>query len=134
MFLKPYRSYLIKTVYLLFIMAMLTNTLGWSFNSKVYTHELEHLLYSELFTANPENHRELHRELSDNGEIDAATHLCLHAAGQCQPFYFNPIITAVIVPSMIETLLASDSKLLPEIILEAFLRPPISSTTSFFYA
>lgn len=132
MFLIPYHSYLIKTVCLLFIITMLTNTLGWSFNSKVYTHELEHLRYSELFTANPENHRELHRELSDNGEIDAATHLCLHAAGQYQPFYFNSIITAIMVFNSIEAILVNNPKLLPEIILEAFLRPPISSNTSFF--
>ena len=132
MFLIPYNSYLIKTVCLLFIITMLTNTLGWSFNSKVYTHELEHLRYSELFTANPENHRELHRELSDNGEIDAATHLCLHAAGQYQPFYVNSIITAIMVFNSIEAILVNNPKLLPEIILEVFLRPPISSNTSFF--
>lgn len=130
MFLKHYRSSQIKAVCLLFIiMAILTNTLGWSFNSKVYTHELEHLRYSELFTANPENHRTLHRELSDNGEIDAATHLCLHSAGQCQPFYFNPAITAVMVFNTIETAPAKISSRLPDITLETFLRPPISSNT-----
>lgn len=129
MYLKPYRLYLIKTVCLLFIMTILTNMLGWSFNSKVYTHELEHLRYSELFTGNPENHRELHRDLSDNGEIDAATHLCLHAAGQYQPFYFNPIITVIIVFTMLETTLVRVSCLLPEITLETFLRPPILSNT-----
>lgn len=129
MYPKPYRPYLIKTVCLLFIMTILTNTLGWSFNSKVYTHELEHLRYSELFTGNPENHRELHRDLSDNGEIDAATHLCLHSAGQYQPFYFNPIITVIIVANMLETTLVRVSCLLPEITLETFLRPPILSNT-----
>ena len=129
MYPKPYRPYLIKTVCLLFIMTILTNTLGWSFNSKVYTHELEHLRYSELFTGNPENHRELHRDLSDNGEIDAATHLCLHAAGQYQPFYFNPTIAVLISFNEIATILTRYAERLPEITLEAFFGRPILSST-----
>ncbi len=129
MFLKLYRSYLIKRICLLFILTMLTNTLGWSLNGEVYAHELEHLRYSELFTANPETHRKLHRELSDNGEIDAATHLCLHAAGQYQPFYFNPTIAVLISFNGIAIIPTRYAEPLPEITLEAFFRPPILSNT-----
>lgn len=129
MLFKPYPSYQINIVCLLFILTMLSNTLGWSFNSKVYIHELEHLRYSELFTANPESHRELHRDLADIGELDAATHLCLHAAGQYQPFYYNPNIAVAIAPDRVGVAHISYSETLPEIILEAFLRPPITQNS-----
>ena len=29
------------------------------------------------------------RLINDEGHLDAATHLCLHAAGQYQPFFFT---------------------------------------------
>lgn len=76
-----------RLIILAFLVSMLTNTFGWSFNGKMFTHELAHHHYRELFLIYPDAHLELHHALDDSVDLDAATHLCLHAAGQFQPFY-----------------------------------------------
>ncbi|CAE6501020.1 MAG TPA: hypothetical protein DEO56_11950 [Nitrosomonas nitrosa] len=114
----------INSVILLFFVSMLTNTLGWAFNDKVIAHELEHHYNAALFTADPQTHLEFHRLLGDEGELDAATHLCLHAAGQFLPFFLNSDL--LIIPPVTEAknpiMLVSAS--MPESIPDSLFHPP----------
>lgn len=75
-------------IFVALIATILTNGIGISFKSEVFTHELNHA--RQTLSANPEMHLDTHRNSSfmDDAELDVATHLCLHAAGQYQPFYF----------------------------------------------
>lgn len=114
----------IHSVILIFVLSMLTNTLGWSFNDKVFAHELDHHYHAALFSADPQKHLDLHHALGDNGELDAATHLCLHAAGQYQPFFLNALV--LILPSVAEAraLIELVSTMIPESIPDSPFRPP----------
>lgn len=114
----------IHSVILIFVLSMLTNTLGWSFNDKVFAHELDHHYHAALFSADPQKHLDLHHVLGDNGELDAATHLCLHAAGQYQPFFLNALV--LILPSVAEAraLIELVSTMIPESIPDSLFRPP----------
>lgn len=114
----------INSIILIFFVSMLTNTLGWSFNDKVITHELEHHHHAALFTADPQKHLELHHALADNGELDAATHLCLHAAGQFQPFFLNAPFKFIALISKAKALAVFVSTIIPESLPDPFFRPP----------
>lgn len=114
----------INSVILIFFVSMLTNTLGWSFNDKVFAHELDHHYHATLFSADPQKHLDLHHALGDNGELDAATHLCLHAAGQYQPFFLNTSFLIMASVSEAEALTVFVSKIIPESIPDSPFRPP----------
>ncbi|UJP05447.1 MAG: hypothetical protein LZF61_00235 [Nitrosomonas sp.] len=110
-------------VIFLLVVSMLTNGLTMSFRSEVIAHELDHIRYS--LSADPAKHLEMHRDTAawDGLELDAATHLCLHSAGQYQPFFYHslpyiPELTAA------EALVSVISTFIPEIILDLPLRPP----------
>ena len=114
----------INTVILLFLVSMLTNTLGWAFNDKVIAHELEHHYNAALFTADPQTHLEFHRLLGDEGELDAATHLCLHAAGQFQPFFLNSELLIIPPVTVAKNPLTLVSTSMPESIPDSLFHPP----------
>ncbi|WP_350113792.1 hypothetical protein [Nitrosomonas sp.] len=105
------------------IVSILTNGLSLSFRGEVFTHELDHIRQS--LSADPVTHLELHRNnVSWEGvDLDAATHLCLHSAGQYQPFFFHsfPLIPGVIVTEVMAIFISS---LIPETIPDLPLRPP----------
>ncbi|MBX3631035.1 MAG: hypothetical protein KF908_14240 [Nitrosomonas sp.] len=110
-------------VILILVAVMLTNGIGVSFKSEVFTHELDHLRQS--LALNPEMHLDAHRDsvIMDNAELDAATHLCLHAAGQYQPFYF--LLIALMPPlEGKEILTPRISLFLPDSVLESPYHPP----------
>jgi len=112
-----------RFIILTLLVSMLANTFGWSFNGKVFAHELSHLHYKELFLIYHDKHLELHQTLDGSMELDAATHLCLHAAGQFQPFYLYLTlqITAVAVEEiMAANMIDTFRKLAPD----PFFRPP----------
>lgn len=71
------------------LVSMLTNAFGWAFNGEVFAHELDH--EHHVLSLDPAAHLEAHQNAvaTDEGHLDAATHLCLHAAGQYQPFFFT---------------------------------------------
>lgn len=114
----------INSVILIFFVSMLTNILGWSFNDKVFAHELDHHYHAALFTADPQKHLDLHHALGDNGELDAATHLCLHAAGQYQPFFVNSPFLIMASVAEAEVLTVFVSEIIPESIPDSLFRPP----------
>jgi len=105
------------------IVVILTNGIGISFKPEVFAHELDHARQS--LSSNPASHLEVHRNsvFIDNLELDAATHLCLHAAGQYQPFYFNLIATLPPLEGK-EILVPHISSMLPDSILELPYHPP----------
>lgn len=115
-----------NSVILIFLVSMLTNTLGWSFNDKVFAHELDHHYHAALFTADPQKHLDLHHALGDSGELDAATHLCLHAAGQYQPFFVNASLSILASVAETEILMVFVSDIIPESIPDSPFRPPRS--------
>ena len=66
------------------------------------------------------------RLLNDDGHLDAATHLCLHAAGQYQPFFFTaPLIVPASIGMEVLALFVSD--IIPESIPDSPLHPPRST-------
>ncbi|PSJ16578.1 hypothetical protein [Nitrosomonas supralitoralis] len=123
------RRYPAYPVILALIISMLTNGLSLSFRGEVFAHELDHI--RQALSADPTTHLELHRNnvFWDGIELDAATHLCLHAAGQYQPFFFNsfPIIPDQTVTEVITVFI---SAFIPETIPDLPLRPPRSISLS----
>ncbi|AEJ02873.1 hypothetical protein Nit79A3_3135 [Nitrosomonas sp. Is79A3] len=119
------RKYSTYPVILMLIVSILVNGLSLSFRGEVFAHELDHIRQS--LSADPAMHLELHRNnVSWEGvDLDAATHLCLHSAGQYQPFFFNsfPLIPDVIVTEVIAVFI---SPFIPETIPDLPLRPPRS--------
>lgn len=120
---------LIHSVIVVLCVSMLTNAFGWAFNGEVFAHELDH--EHHVLSLDPTAHLEAHHQavLSDDDHLDAATHLCLHAAGQYQPFFLN---TLPLVPVSIGsgTLAAFVSVSIPESIPDSLFHPPRSVFTS----
>lgn len=110
-------------VMLTLVVSMLTNALGWAFNGEVFAHELDH--EHHVLSLDPTAHLEAHRSAlrNDEGHLDAATHLCLHAAGQYQPFFFTAPLA---VPPALhaQALVAPVSASVPEAIPDSPLHPP----------
>ena len=117
------RKYSAYPILFMLIVSILANGLSLSFRGEVFAHELDHIRQS--LSADPATHLELHRNnVSWEGvDLDAATHLCLHSAGQYQPFFFHsfPLIPGVIVTEVMAVFISS---LIPETIPDLPLRPP----------
>jgi len=120
--MKKYPAY---SVIFMLIVSILTNGLSLSFKGEVFTHELDHI--RQALSADPATHLEMHRNNAswDGVDLDAATHLCLHSAGQYQPFFFNSL---PLIPDQIatEVLTVFISAIIPETIPDLPLRPPRS--------
>jgi hypothetical protein len=113
----------IHAVMLVLFVTMMTNAFSWAFNGEVFAHELDH--EHHVLSLDPTAHLEAHQHaaINDEGHLDAATHLCLHAAGQYQPFFFTapltvPAFTGMEVPGVFV------SAIVPESIPESPLHPP----------
>jgi len=80
--------------------SMLTNAFGWAFSGEVFAHELDH--EHPILSLDPTVHLKAHQHDSDkdSSQLDAATHLCLHASGQYQPFYFTALL---LVPASVSS-------------------------------
>ncbi|MCC6917188.1 hypothetical protein [Nitrosomonas sp.] len=113
----------VRLVVLAFLVSMLTNTFGWSFNGKVFTHELAHHYYRELFLMYPDVHLELHHALDGDVDLDTATHSCLHAAGQLQAFYL-PSLLQINAADISERVLEAVDSTFPETIPDRLYHPP----------
>jgi hypothetical protein len=117
------RKFSVSSVIFVLVAVMLTNGIGISFKAEVFAHELDHIRQS--LASNPGAHLDAHRNsaIMDDAELDAATHLCLHAAGQYQPFYFLRI---ALVPPLAgkETLTPYIASFLPDSIPESPYHPP----------
>jgi hypothetical protein len=111
------------------MVAILTTGFGWAFNGEVFAHELDrkHHTLSADRTALVEAH-ELD-VITDSEHVDAAIDLCLHAAGQYQPFFFTslPLVPVVIGE---ETLSAFIFIPLSESIPDSPLHPPRNTFSS----
>ncbi len=116
-------------VIFILIVSILTNGLSLSFRSEVFTHELDHI--RQALSPDPSTHLELHRNnvTRDGADLDAATHLCLHSAGQFQPFFFHsfPLIPDQIATEIVTVFI---SAIIPETIPDLPLRPPRSIALS----
>ncbi len=123
------RKYSTYPIIFVLIVCILTNGLSLSFKGEVFAHELDHI--RQALSSDPATHLELHRNsvARDGVDLDAATHLCLHSAGQYQPFFFNsfPLIPDQIVT---EALTLFISAIIPETIPDLPLRPPRSASFS----
>jgi hypothetical protein len=117
----------IHSIMLLLFVCMMTNAFGWAFNGEVFAHELDH--EHHLLSLDPAAHLEAHQRATanDEGHMDAATHLCLHAAGQYQPFFFTP---PPLVPAAagVESPAVFLSVIVPESIPDSPLHPPKASS------
>jgi hypothetical protein len=117
------------SVMLILFVTMLTNAFSWAFNGEVFAHELDH--EHHVLSLDPAAHLEAHQHaaINDDGHLDAATHLCLHAAGQYQPFFFTP---PLIVPAStgMEGLTLFISVIVPESIPDSPLHPPRNTFAS----
>lgn len=117
------KKYSACSVILMLTISILVNGLSLSFKGEIFAHELEHI--HQEFSPNPMTHLEAHQSNATRGsvDIDEATHLCLHSAGQYQPFFFHsfPLIPLLVV---LETLAVFISAVIPETIPDLLLRPP----------
>lgn len=82
------KKYSPMPVIFMLVVCILANGLSLSFRGEVFAHELDHA--RQVIPADPIKHLAMHRDsLAKEGiDLDAATHLCLHSAGQYQPFSF----------------------------------------------
>lgn len=116
------RRHIYSVMFVLFI-SMMANAFGWAFNGEVFAHELDH--EHHVLSPDPAAHLEAHQHAvtNDEGHLDSATHLCLHAAGQYQPFFFTPplIVPAAVGTDMLTVFIAI---ILPESVLDSPLHPP----------
>lgn len=118
------RRHIHSTMLVLFV-CILTNAFGWAFNGEVFAHELDH--EHHVLSLDPAAHLEAHQHagINEDGHMDAATHLCLHAAGQYQPFFLTaPLIVPASVGIEVLALFVSD--IIPESIPDSPLHPPRS--------
>ena len=123
------RRHVYAMMFALLAVSMLTNAFGWAFNGEVFAHELDH--EHHVLSLDPAAHLEAHQSAvaTDEGHLDAATHLCLHAAGQYQPFFFTapPLVPAADgteVPSVFV------SNTFPESVPDSPLHPPRNTSAS----
>ncbi len=116
-------KYLSNYIVLVMFTSMLTNAFGWAFSGEVFAHELDH--EHPILSLDPTVHLKAHQHDTnkDSSQLDAATHLCLHASGQYQPFYFTDLI---LVPASVSsnTLAIFISDFIPDSISDPPLRPP----------
>ena len=116
------KRFIHPAIFVLYV-SILTNAFGWAFNGEVFAHELDHVHHA--LSLDPTAHLEAHQRAVASGEgpLDAATHLCLHASGQCQPFFFT---APLLVPAVtgIEALAKFVPVIVPESIPDSPLRPP----------
>ena len=122
------RRHIYPVMFVLFV-SMMTNAFSWAFNGEVFAHELDH--EHHVLSLDPAAHLEAHQHaaINDDGHLDAATHLCLHAAGQYQPFFFTAPLT-VPVSTGREALMVFISATVPESVPESPLHPPRNILTS----
>ena len=108
---------------LMLFVSMMTNALSWAFNGEVFAHELDHAHH--VLSLDPTAHLEAHQHAlrDDKGHLDAATHLCLHAAGQYQPFFLTaPLMVAASTAE--EVITGFVTVTIPESIPDSPLHPP----------
>ena len=120
---------LIQPVIFALVVTMLTNAFVWAFNGEVFAHELDHKHH--VLSLDPAAHLEVHRQavINDAEHLDSAIHLCLHAAGQYQPFFFT--VPPLVPASMgIEALTQFISLTVPESIPDSPLHPPRNAFAS----
>jgi hypothetical protein len=119
----------IHIVMLVLLVSMLTNAFGWAFNGEVFAHELDH--EHHVLSLDPAAHLEAHQRavFDDDDHLDAATHLCLHAAGQYQPFFLT---TLPLIPASVGMEALSEFVLVtvPESIPDSPLHPPRNTFAS----
>lgn len=110
-------------IIIVLVVCILANGLGLSFRGEVFAHELDHA--RQAIPADPTAHLAFHRDsLAKEGiDLDAATHLCLHSAGQYQPFFFHSL-PQVFEQMITEAAIIHTSTLIPETIPDLPLRPP----------
>jgi hypothetical protein len=116
----------IQPVVLVLFVTILTTGFAWAFNGEVFAHELDHAHH--VISPDPTEHLEAHQRAvsSNDNHLDAATHLCLHAAGQYQPFFFTS--PPLVPPSIgMEALTRFVSIPVPESIPDSPLHPPKNS-------
>ena len=84
-----HKCHRIHSVMLILFVTMLTNAFSWAFNGEVFAHELDH--EHHVLSPDPTAHLEAHQHAAtnDDGHLDAATHLCLHAAGTISALFLH---------------------------------------------
>ena len=111
------------------LLGMLANAFSWAFNEEIFAHELDHRHH--ILSVDPLDHLEAHHHDSSSGEseLDAATHLSLHAFGQYSPFFSHP---PLLVPASLgrEMLTVFVSVNVPESIPDSPLHPPRNTFAS----
>lgn len=120
---------LVQPVVFALLVAILTTGFGWAFNGEVFAHELDRKHHA--LSSDPAALFESHElEVSnDSKHVDAAIDLCLHAAGQYQPFFFTAF---PLVPDSIgaEALTVFVSSPFSDSIPDSPLHPPRNTFTS----
>lgn len=114
---------LLQSVIFALLVAMLTNAFGWAFNGEVFAHELDHEHHALSLDPIALLEAHEHEVANDVDHPDAAINLCLHAAGQYQPFFLTPLL--IVPPSTGASVLAVFvSAIIPDSIPGSPLRPP----------
>ncbi|MDP1558858.1 MAG: hypothetical protein Q8K59_04755 [Nitrosomonas sp.] len=119
----------INSVIVLLFVSLLTNAFGWTFHGEAFAQGLDDHQYTLSFTPVKEVELRQHNDMTDDKNLDFITHLCLHAAGQYQPFYFTlpPLLPAA---DGKEILAVFFPVTVPESVLDSPFRPPRNISVS----
>lgn len=118
---------LTNPVMLLIFVSLLTNHIGWAFTGEAFAHELDHEQHA--LPPDPATHLEAHQHKGTPVEntMDASTHLCLHAFGQLQPFFFTALPVVAHTPLETGKPAVFISRIIPDPAPDSLLRPPRAS-------
>jgi hypothetical protein len=116
----------INPVMFLILVSLLTNHIGWAFTGEAFAHELDH--EQHMLSPDPATHLEAHQHKGTPVEnnMDASTHLCLHAFGQLQPFFFTAPPVVAFTPVGAGKPVTFISGIIPDPVPDSLLRPPRS--------
>lgn len=123
------RHLIINSVIMALFSSLLTNAFGWAFHGEAFTHELDDHRYTLSFAQTEDIQYHRHDKIADDKNLDVVTHLCLHAAGQYQPFYFT-LPPSLPTADGKEILAVFFPVTFPESILDSPFRPPRDTSVS----
>ncbi len=113
----------VKSAIPVLILILLANGIGISFATVAFAHEIDHVRHAHAPDLEKQFDAHSRCAFIDGAELDAATHLYLHVAGQYQPFYF---IHLSLIPPLeyYKKLIAFIPLMLSDSILDSPYHPP----------
>ena len=112
-----------RSVIFALLVSLLTSAFSWAFDGAVSAHELDHERH--VLATDPASHLDLHRQSDPDGDadLDAATHLYMHAVGHLQPYFpRTEVLVALVTRPQLQARFIP--AFCPDFVRDLPLRPP----------